>query len=138
MPPPSQNQDFLNNKYKKIYNILMTGVLWRMPSSGMSCYVALVRTHVLVECITSETSVTTATWHDNPEDGILHSHRRENFKSHKCFVNYSCFVNLWPPLWSSGQSSWRLLLRFRVRFPALPDFLTSSGSGTGSTQPLWG
>jgi hypothetical protein len=28
-----------------------------------------------------------------------------------------------PPLWSSGQ------------FPALPDFLRSSGSGTGSTQP---
>jgi hypothetical protein len=29
----------------------------------------------------------------------------------------------------------------RVRFPALPDFLTSSGSGTGSTQPReynWG
>ena len=23
----------------------------------------------------------------------------------------------------------------RVRFPALPDFLSSSGSGTGSTQP---
>jgi hypothetical protein len=23
----------------------------------------------------------------------------------------------------------------RVRFPALPDFVTSSGSGTGSTQP---
>jgi hypothetical protein len=22
-----------------------------------------------------------------------------------------------------------------IRFPALPDFLTSSGSGTGSTQP---
>jgi hypothetical protein len=25
--------------------------------------------------------------------------------------------------------------RSRVRFPALPDFLRSSGSGTGSTQP---
>jgi hypothetical protein len=25
----------------------------------------------------------------------------------------------------------------RVRFPAPPDFLSSSGSGTGSTQPLW-
>ena len=25
--------------------------------------------------------------------------------------------------------------RSRVRFPALPDFLSSSGSGTGSTQP---
>jgi hypothetical protein len=26
--------------------------------------------------------------------------------------------------------------KFRVRFPVLPDFLRSSGSGTGSTQPL--
>jgi hypothetical protein len=26
-------------------------------------------------------------------------------------------------------------LEFRVQFPALPDFLRSSGSGTGSTQP---
>ena len=28
-----------------------------------------------------------------------------------------------------------LALRSRVRSPALPDFLSSSGSGTGSTQP---
>jgi hypothetical protein len=40
------------------------------------------------------------------------------------------------PLWSSGHSSWLLTLRSRVLFPALPDFLSSSGSGTGSTQPL--
>ena len=40
-----------------------------------------------------------------------------------------------PPLWSSGQSFWLQLQRSRVRFPALPDFLSSSGSGTGSTQP---
>jgi hypothetical protein len=33
------------------------------------------------------------------------------------------------PLWSSGQTFWPW-----VRFPALPDFLRSSGSGTGSTQ----
>jgi hypothetical protein len=36
----------------------------------------------------SETSVVTrATWHNIPEDTILHSHRRENLKSyifHKC------------------------------------------------------
>jgi hypothetical protein len=46
-----------------------------------------------------------------------------------------------PPLWSSGQSSWLQTQRFRIRFPALPDFLRSSGSGTGSTQPRedkWG
>jgi hypothetical protein len=46
-----------------------------------------------------------------------------------------------PPLWSSGQSSWLQILKSRVRFPALPHFLRSSGSGTGSTQPRednWG
>ena len=39
------------------------------------------------------------------------------------------------PLWSSGQSFWLQIQRSRVRFPALPNFLGSSGSGTGSTQP---
>ena len=37
--------------------------------------------------------------------------------------------------WSSGQSFWLQIQRSRVRSPALPDFLSSSGSGTGSTQP---
>jgi hypothetical protein len=41
-----------------------------------------------------------------------------------------------PPLWSSGPSSCLLTQRYRVRFPALPDFLSSSGSGAGSTRPL--
>ena len=46
-----------------------------------------------------------------------------------------------PTLWSSGQSFWLQIQRSRVRFPALPDFLSSSVSGTGSTQPRevnWG
>jgi hypothetical protein len=30
---------------------------------------------------------------------------------------------------------WLQIQRSRVRFPALPDFLRSSGSGTGYTQP---
>jgi hypothetical protein len=38
--------------------------------------------------------------------------------------------NKGPPLLSSGQSSWLQIQRSRVRFPALPDFLRSSGSGT--------
>jgi hypothetical protein len=37
-----------------------------------------------------------------------------------------------------GQSSWLRTQRSRVLFPELPDFLSSSGSGTRSTQPLWG
>jgi hypothetical protein len=40
-----------------------------------------------------------------------------------------------PPLWSSGQSSWLQIQMSRFRFPALPDFLRSSGSGTGITRP---
>ena len=42
---------------------------------------------------------------------------------------------LGPPLWSSGQGFWLHIQRSRVRFPALPDFLSGSGSGTGCTQP---
>jgi hypothetical protein len=40
-----------------------------------------------------------------------------------------------PPQWSSGQSSLATDLEIRVGFPALTDFLRSSKSGTGSTQP---
>jgi hypothetical protein len=46
-----------------------------------------------------------------------------------------------PPLvgevsaWFSSQSSRLQIQTSRVRFPALPDFPRSSGSGTGSTQP---
>jgi hypothetical protein len=50
-------------------------------------------------------------------------------------------VTFGPPLWSSGQSFWLQIQRSQVRFPELPDFLRSSGSGTGSTQPRednWG
>ena len=47
----------------------------------------------------------------------------------------SCVCVGGPPLWASGQSFWLQIQRSRVRFPALPDFLSSSGSGTGSTQP---
>jgi hypothetical protein len=45
-------------------------------------------------------------------------------------------IYIGPPLWCSSQSFWLLTQRFRVRFLALPDFLSNSGSGTGSTQPL--
>ena len=50
-------------------------------------------------------------------------------------IKFCVKVGKGPPLWSSGQSFWLQIQRSRVRFPALPDFLSSSGSGTGSTQP---
>jgi hypothetical protein len=46
----------------------------------------------------SETSIiTTATWRIIPEDAILHSHRRENFKSYREFLSL---------LWSTTLLSW--------------------------------
>ena len=55
------------------------------------------------------------------------------YKSSLQFVSSVIFFG--PPLWSSGQSFWLQIERSRVGSPALPDFLSSSGSGTGSTQP---
>ena len=58
------------------------------------------------------------------------------FQFPQMYVNFSpCENDVRLPLWSSGQSFWLQIQRSRVRFPALPDFLSSSGSGTGSTQP---
>jgi hypothetical protein len=39
------------------------------------------------------------------------------------------------PLWSSSESSWLQIQRSWIRFLSLPDFLRSSGSAMGSTQP---
>jgi hypothetical protein len=55
------------------------------------------------------------------------------------FCNVNQYIRL--PLLSSGQSTWLQIQRLWVRFLALPDFMRSSGSGTGSTQPAeynWG
>jgi hypothetical protein len=60
------------------------------------------------------------------------------------FFKNSISYTVWyrrPPPWSIGQSSWLQIQRSRVRIPALPHFLRSGGSGTGSTQPRednWG
>ena len=61
--------------------------------------------------------------------------RFHKFKMTFGFYFKAVYLNAWrPPLWSSGQSFWLQIERSRVRFPALPDFLSSSGSGTGFTQ----
>jgi hypothetical protein len=98
-----------------------------MVSSGLLRRVALVRTDVflrsvrqllVVACVvpsspifvtlmeapgSSETSVLTrATRHNNPEDTILHNHRRENLKSYR---------NISDPPVMSGRSCRRSLRR---------------------------
>jgi hypothetical protein len=60
--------------------------IWRMVSSGLLRCVAFVRTDV------SEV-LTRATRHNNPEDTILHSHRRENLKSYSIIYLLHSFIN---------------------------------------------
>jgi hypothetical protein len=58
--------------------------------------------------------------------------RRHNFMSANTCLDHLCGLVVRVPDYRS---------RGRVRFTAVPDFLRSSGSGTGSTQPLeynWG
>jgi hypothetical protein len=49
-------------------------------------------------------------------------------------LNKFVWANFNKIMWSSVQSSWLQIQRSRVRFPALPDFLRSTKSGTGSTR----
>jgi hypothetical protein len=61
-------------------------------------------------------------------------------------MSFSLWINtlkrfMGLPLWSSGERFWQQIQSSRVRFLALPDFLRSSRSGSGSTQPCednWG
>jgi hypothetical protein len=60
-----------------------------MASSGLLRRVALVRTDLSEAPGSSETSVLTrATRRNNPEDTILHSHRRENLKSYTISLEF--------------------------------------------------
>jgi hypothetical protein len=58
-------------------------------------------------------------------------HRRRHTSNCQRIVHFCRTTTM-----SSSQSFWLLTQRSRVRFAALPDFLSGSGSGTGSTQPL--
>jgi hypothetical protein len=76
---------------------------------------------------------------DNKSDGIpVCSHvwwpRVEN-NSRVSILNIWCYLETLGRIRSSGQSSWLRIQRSRVRFQELLNFLRSSGSGTGSTQP---
>ena len=66
-------------------------------------------------------------------DGKVYSGSRS--LEYLCTVVHKNYVKIILHLSSSGQSFWLQIQRSRVRSPALPDFLSSSGSGTGSTQP---
>jgi hypothetical protein len=64
-----------------------------------------------------------------------------NFCVTQTKTSLEVILGIGPLLWSSGQSFWLQIQRSWVRFPELPNFLRSSGSGMGPTQPRednWG
>ena len=70
-----------------------------------------------------------------PEGSIQHPENSESLKSRikqTCFPRFHCFVLHIMLIKMKGNN--KVIQRSRVRFPALPDFLSSSGSGTGSNQ----
>jgi hypothetical protein len=87
--------------------------------------------HNKQEMLLYQSSVPPGKWHDrflpNPFKFTIHL-------SFSWLFNDTVSMEIGPPLWSSGQSSWLQIQRSQVRFLTLPDFMTSSGSGTGSTQ----
>jgi hypothetical protein len=102
---------------KELRNKLRVGVIWNLSADVTVQSSHLWSRHRIPRALYRISELS------DEHDNILDSY----FKS---------FTFWRPPLWSSGQSSWLLTQRSRVRFPALPDFLNSSGSGKGSTQPL--
>ena len=66
-------------------------------------------------------------------DGLLFLQFNATMFEIRSAVNYVIIIhvrtilvmitNVWPPLWSSGQSLWLQIQRSRVRFPALPDLV---------------
>ena len=62
-----------------------------------------------------------------------------HFYPHACYMSHPShpprFHHLNNVRWGVQMRFWLQIQRSRVRSPALPDFLSSSGSGTGSTQP---
>jgi hypothetical protein len=71
--------------------------------------------------------LTRAIRHNIPEDGIL---------LRGMLTLIVSVTSVWDRLWGlEGQSFCLQVQRSRFRFPALPDLLRNSGSGTGFTQP---
>jgi hypothetical protein len=117
-------------------------ICWRMPSSGMLCHVALHSMRKLLVTANfvpsspilitlmkevlhpSKTLVLTrATWCNVPEDGILHSHRRENLKSYTVIYWFICnlcyfrekmqVMDKWyDQLYEKGKRAFFFMIRF--------------------------
>ena len=89
--------------------------------------------HILKPIIITTTSSSSSC--SNSSSSVSSVSGASGSSSSSSISNSGCSSSSRPPLWSSGQSFWLQIQRSRVRSPALPDFLSSSGSGTGSTQP---
>jgi hypothetical protein len=75
---------------------MKNAVFWGVAPCRCGSSLAAFSTLKMEAIRSSETSVqsTTSTRHHTPEDGILHSHRRENLKSYD--MSLVCLTNFIP------------------------------------------
>ena len=123
-----------------------------LQKTGVSCHSASVIIIIIIICVRIDNSTferveefkylgTTLTNQNSIPEEIKSRLRSGNAYYHSVqnlLFSRLLFKNLKIKIYrtmSSGQSFWLQIQRSRVRSPALPDFLSSSGSGTGSTQP---
>jgi hypothetical protein len=89
---------FVNRRFGGTYGLHLQGISYLLTLVHRSWISSTLK---MEEIRSSETSVhTISTRHHIPEDGILHSHRRENLKSH--IVTVLFFVG--RPLWRQDGS----------------------------------
>jgi len=132
-----------------LFHYLMLNMFWMLihPSSGAcDLFVELfhglycsgsMRVGVLSVCRLKPSSRYRTTPTKPQDDARSNKHNVHIvFGSNPCpfFKLYLLYAGFRPLLCPRGQSFWLQIQRSWVRSPALPNFLSSSGSGTGSTQ----
>jgi hypothetical protein len=125
-PSPWLCQLFRN----KLLSFVVRGVVSPTSNSQTGRPVLVVCPWLLIQCIRS---CPLFYWHINPPEPSVFFLNVFRLSGQSWWLNIQVWKLLITShigllLWSTGQRSW-------VRFPVLPDFLNSTGSGTGSTHP---
>jgi hypothetical protein len=89
LPPSSERQELASGELGTMLAVttLLHTMLWLLVTANIHSLPILVTLTMEAICSSEMSDLTRATWHNIPEDGILHGHRNGNLNSLK--RNYS-------------------------------------------------